>query len=493
MAGQSSALREVFASFGIDFETGALASADSAVNGVINNLRTLGNVVAGAALVQGVRSFADEMTHLGDELSDTSDMLGISSTELQEWRHVAALSGAEAGEFTGAFFRLQRRMAEGGAGLAVFRRLGVDIRDANGDLRNASDVLTDLADPIAALHTDTERTGVLMDLLGRSGARLGPLFSRGSEGIREARAELALYGGGMSEDVVAQADAVDEALHRQDVAFLSIRSRLAFYVLPVYERVIEVSTGVARVFSDMAERGYILQASLVVLGAVAVAAGANTAAAWILAAAPFVGLAAAILIATLLVEDLWSGFAGGESVIGDLGVAFEEWGNTVQGPVLQAIVTSLEFVKGIVISLTSTVWDMINAFGSLIGLGDEVAGHNLLSGIATDVGTEGNPESEAAQRILDRNRATQGGGEGTLGNQVTEFLLPDSFERFIAVQEALGRREPPARAGTTIGSIAVDARGLSEEQAQRAVERGVSDALARQTDEIVDSQGRGVS
>lgn len=482
MAG--SALREIFAKFGIDFDAGPLSQGSAAVDGLVGQIQGLGQIVAGAAIVHGIRAFAADMTRLGDEIGDTSAMLGISGQELQEWRHVAGLSGVEAGEFTAALIRLQNRMAQGGEGAAIFRRLGVEIRGADGELRNASDVLTDLADPIAALSTDAERTGVLMDLLGRSGARLGPLFSRGSEGIAEARAELALLGGGMSEEAIQAASDLEDANRRLDVSWLSLRSRVAVILLPALERFTAWLTDASGAFNRVAERGRILETILAALGATAAAAGARTAVAWAAAAAPFVGLAVVVGAAILVFEDLWVGLEGGESLIGEVAVAFDDWGQRTTG-VVNGVITVWEVLKGVILST--------------IQLAGEAFGLDLLSGGTGDVATRqpgASAEDDLANQIVARRRADL---------PVDEAFVPDSLERFLAIREArdqiaggVGVAGPlipgpsvPPTVTQTVRIDRIDASGLTPDQATRVVETAVQRALSAQADETLDALDQG--
>lgn len=497
MAG-GGALQEVFARFGVQFDQGPLVQGQTATNDMTTALRTLGNVVAGSALVYGIRSFASEMVALGDDLETQAQLIGISTRELQEWHHVAALADVGAQEFDSSVLRLQNNMAQGTDQVAgVFRRLGVSMRDANGDLRDVSDVLTDLADPISNLSNDTERTGVLVTLLGRTGARLGPLFQQGSEGIRAAREELEALGGGASEEFIAQASAADDALHRWDVSWLSLRSRLAVYVIPIFTLVTQGLGRLATGIANAAEHSHLLQAAFVVLGVAGATAGHATTLAWLRAAAPFVALSALVIGLILVVDDLWTGLSGGESVLLDLGIAFEAWSDGLVGEdgIFRGIGLAIEYVKGLAISFVSTVWDMVNAIGSLLGAGEEIAGFNPLGNLTENIGQEQTPEAQAAQQISDRNRARFG---------AAEFLIPDSFERFIAVDEA--RRAtatgpsataragaPPTTVTQTVRIDRIDATGLTPAQTGELVETHVRRALSAQHDETIDALAGGVS
>lgn len=470
------ALREVFASFGIDFDReGALARGNAQVDSTIDSLRGMASTIAGAFAFQQAREFVRTTVDLGDALDDTSAMLGISSRELQEWQHVARLSGAEVGEFTSSFARLQNRMAQGGAGAAVFRRLGVDIRDANGELRNASDVLSDLADPIAAIGSDTERTGVLVDLLGRSGARLGPLFSRGSAGIAEVRAELSALGGGMSEEAVQASADLADAWVRLDVISLSLRSRLATLLLPALE-------WASRGIQAMTENSNILEGVLVALGLASAQLAASTVATWGPLALGAARALIPLIAVALIVDDLIVLFRGGHSVIGDTMDLLAGDGSA------EAFV---DYMNEGWERLTRNIREAGEFWRDFLGLGETAEGGTTAGG-ETRLATRGVDPATARTAAGDVEREMWQSGDLAF-SQTPE-------ERAAAVQARLASLAPAAgaRAGATTTTIdrsvtiqRIDASGLTEAQATRAVQTAVRAELDRQASDSLDTLARG--
>lgn len=488
-----SAFREIFARFGIDFDSEPLEEGDSAVSGLVSRLQDLGQVIAGAAVVQGIRSFAAEMTDLGDELGDTSARLGISARELQEWRHVATLSGADAAGFTASLERMSRMIGEAGSGnrtaAAQFRALGVSIRNTDGTLRNASDVLTDLADPIAALPTQAQRTQVLMDLLGRSGAALGPLFERGSEGIREARRELERLGGGASDDMIEAAGALDDATVRMDVAFLSLKSRIAVFLLPAMERLAAGVTSISAGFSRLADRGRLLEATLATLGAVSVAAGARTVASWAEAATSIGGMAAVVIGAILIFEDLWVGLEGGESTLGDLGAAFERWAASATGA-MEPVADVALAIRDAIAYATEGVVQAVHDFGRVSGLFETPT-----LARPTGQGPRVDPQQEraAAERVQALFAETTGGrhlrGARTDFGDVGNLLVGGRVGDLSRAVRTDGRGAP--QVSQTVRIDRIDASGMTPEEAARAVETGVARALMSQADDTLDTMTQG--
>lgn len=491
MAGN--ALREVFARFGVDFDNGPLLRGSQGVNSLINDLGGLANVVGGGALILGLRSFTNEMTQVGDALGDTSAMLGISSTELQEWQHVARLSGVEAGDFTQSLARVQNRMAQGGSGAQVFARLGVNIHDANGELRNASDVLTELADPISRMGNASERTGVMVDLLGRGGTRMGPLFARGSAGIREARSELEQLGGGAIPEMVEQAGRLDDANHRLDVAWLSLRSRIALWLLPAMERWTNAMTQGSAALARMADRGRLLEAVFTVLGAVAVTQAARTIAAWLPVAAPFVAVGAAVLALILIYEDLFVAIDGGESVFqgfaDTMDEAFARWA-AADGP-LMFVGDYFQFLQSVIASTYDAAAELLSLAGvDLPRIGDQVEQ------------LRGGTEEEALAYQIATQRRDAAHAQGGIASTIMDTYTPSGYERSTALRQAhdmLASGQVSgdmARAYQTtqrvqqitqsVSIAAIHADGIPAAQVQQVVEQAVTHALTAQADDTLD-------
>lgn len=329
------ALREVFARFTTQFNGTALRRGNAQVQGLtgrlsgaIGSIRAMGAAFAGLAIVQIIRSwisaaqdFVDSMRSVGDELDKTSRVIGISSAELQEWRHAANLSGVEASSFSQGLVRLQNNMRNSlitptSSAALAFQRLGVDLRDGEGQLRNVSDVLTDMADPLANLQSDSERVAILTALMGRSGARMGPLFEQGRAGVEAMRGELEQLGGGASQEMIEQAARLTDEQARLDLSLLSLKSRIAVLLLPAISDTIQAFTGWVAQLSQNERFIRFLQAALITLAGIFVIVAIITAPAWLPILLIVVAVTAAIAFLILVVEDLITWFEGGNSVIG---------------------------------------------------------------------------------------------------------------------------------------------------------------------------------
>jgi len=374
------ALREVFARFTTRFDGSALRQGSAQVSGLTTSLRgaasgfmALGAVVAAMAIVrvisgwvEAVRDFVNEMAGVGDELDKTSRTLGIGVGVLQEWRHAAGLSGVEAGALNSSLRRLAANMnlaaiTPTSAAAIEFDRLGISLTGADGQLRDMSDVLVDMADPISQMGSSTQRVATLTALLGRQGAALGPMFEGGRAGVMAMRAELERLGGGATAEMVqASADLVD-AQARLDLAFLSIKSRIATSLLPIYQGLVDALTSVTAWLARHEQAAALLKIGLigiaVVVGIVALAIAAILGPVLLGLLVIMSPLILVIVGLILVFQDLYVWVTGGNSVIG-----------TFVESMLALAGISLQDVRDEWRSLVDTIREAYNAVAVPLGL-----------------------------------------------------------------------------------------------------------------------------
>lgn len=488
-----SALREIFARFGTVFDSRPLEQGERKVDGLIDRLRALGEALTGAAIVAGVTSFTQDMLHTGSELDRVARQLGLTTDELQGWQHAMQQSGLPAERFGDVMINLQERLqqASQGSGEAAeaFRQLGIRVRDENGNLLEAADALEMIATPLMELGSVSERSGILNSLMGDAGAELLPLLSRGTEGIRELRREIELYGGGANRDFIETTGEANEAIARFDVAALSLKSRLAVLLLPALTRTTDVLARVGGAFARLSDRGRLLEVTVGTLGATAVLAGQSTMIAWLRAAAPFAALAAVIGVAILLFEDIAVGIEGGRSAISDFAMEVAELARLHMGDG-----SLMGHVLGVWEILAGMISNVVNAVRGFFGMDPLPERHNIQEDAQSP------EQAELAQQIFESRRESLGW---------LENLFPDDFERASALasahqflqnnsaeQRSSLRSAAEQRALATTGPIVAGPRVQNVTvQAQtnaspREIARAVQRALDAQNAEALDALGQ---
>lgn len=425
------ALREVAARFGIQVDNRQLNGLNQSIGGAIGNLRTLGAALIGGAAVRGIQNFVRESINMGDELDKSSQQVGMSVAELQSWRFAADRAGVDARAMTQSLMRLQRAAFEGARGSAMyadaFNRLGIDVRDADGNLRSADSLMREMARAMSGLENETEKVALAQQLMGRSGARLLPLLNGGEEAVAELHARFAELGGGLSQDFVTNAAEAQDALTDWGVAMDSIRSRLVVSFMPALTRVIVGASNLFGRFSRLLEGTHAIELALAALAGVA----AYFAVQFLIAfGGPIlIGLAVAAAIAfiILLVDDLITLFSGGRSVIG--GFIDEMFGVGTAAQLVQDLKDAWD-------GLTLAVRRATYAVGTFFGLDME----EVDDGIANEeIG------ADEARRRVDEAAARQGRITGRRGESFEEALARTNRTRERLGLPALGPNgEAPA-------------------------------------------------
>ncbi|BCY18694.1 hypothetical protein hrd7_25430 [Leptolinea sp. HRD-7] len=173
-----------------DETAGKSANFKSTMEGLASGLKTIGTVVAGVAAAVGVVGGAVgkmvlDSAKAGDDLSETAIKVSLTTTQLQELGFVAKQVGTDTDTVTGAMGKMIRNMkgAKDGTGEAAdaFRKLGIPVTDAAGNLRNSQDVWADAMTALRGMSNETERDATAMSLFGKSAREMNPLIETSKE------------------------------------------------------------------------------------------------------------------------------------------------------------------------------------------------------------------------------------------------------------------------------------------------------------------------
>jgi len=128
-------------------------------------------------------------TSLIDRLGKIKTTTGFSTQALQSFRLAAEQAGVSSDQADVALRRFSRRFGEAARGtgelLPALRRLGIAVRDQNGDVRDMEDVLFDFADGIKATKGESQQLSLAFKAFDSEGAELVGTLKDGSEGLRQ--------------------------------------------------------------------------------------------------------------------------------------------------------------------------------------------------------------------------------------------------------------------------------------------------------------------
>lgn len=211
----------------------------------------------GFSLQQSVTSFAST----GDALDKMSQRIGITAEQLQEFSYAATHAGAAPEDLEDALKDLGTHMAEIANGLdtsssafTLFQKLGIEMKDAAGNMRPVEQVFLDLADAIQRNEDPALRAKMAMAAMGGSGRKLIPMLAGGSDGLKQMAAQARDLGLVMSNDAVASAATMTD--HMDDMRAVigsvgnTIGAKLAPTVIRMSDRFRDLAAANREAFSQ---------------------------------------------------------------------------------------------------------------------------------------------------------------------------------------------------------------------------------------------------
>ncbi len=326
-------IAELLASLGVDVDKKAFKDIDTALGGVAKSatkiLGGIGILLGGV----GITQFVGDLIRVGGELDDASRKFGVSTKTLQAWRFAAGQTGASA-EAVGNALKFTAKNAYDAAtggkeSAAAFAKLGVSVKDASGNVRDTDSVFLDTLNGLAGVENNTERTALALKVLGRGAADMLPLIAQGKDGIAALRAEFEELGGGFSDEFVAEADALGDSLDSLTESGKGLRQSFGLAVFPILQKGVDVLIKLAKWFRHVTRGSQVVKTTLAVMAAAFIAWGIAAAWAarqaivgWLVAAAPFLLVAAAVAALGLVLDDVRALLTGGKSLIGKY---LDEW------------------------------------------------------------------------------------------------------------------------------------------------------------------------
>ena len=160
--------------------------------------RTLSQIVpvmgaiTGAASIAGMVKLVNSYADWSHQLVQNADDIGTTTQQLQQFQDATRLAGGNAGDMTSSLKALHTNLADFAIGRGNFAEvgqmanyLGVNLRDANGQIRSAADLMPELIAKIAALPDPANRARAATELLGAEGGRLVETFRQSHQSFAQ--------------------------------------------------------------------------------------------------------------------------------------------------------------------------------------------------------------------------------------------------------------------------------------------------------------------
>lgn len=204
-----------------------------------------GAAIGAAATAAGTAIYGIAKSAAGttDEIDKMSQKIGISREEYQELAFVCSQSGTDVNKLQGGMKTLTNSIDSavngGKTATAMFDKLGISVKNADGSVRSQEEVLNDAVRAMQGMEDGAEKAALATDLFGKAGTELMPLLNSEAGSFDEMRQQAHDLG------IVLSDEAVDAGVHLTDTidqcerSFKSIVTQIGVAVMPLVQSAAE--------------------------------------------------------------------------------------------------------------------------------------------------------------------------------------------------------------------------------------------------------------
>ncbi|QDP60259.1 MAG: hypothetical protein Unbinned834contig1000_25 [Prokaryotic dsDNA virus sp.] len=146
-----------------------------------------------AAAAAAIAKLAFSSAEAGDTFAKTAAQVGVMADSLSRLTFAAQIGGTDMTSVSTALRVVSKRVNDANNGLLTsvraFTQAGIAVKKANGQFKNAEELLMDGADAFKAIEDPVKRTALAQELFGRAGTKLIPILMMGKKGIQELMEE----------------------------------------------------------------------------------------------------------------------------------------------------------------------------------------------------------------------------------------------------------------------------------------------------------------
>jgi len=215
-----------------------------AIGGVAGGLKVMGGAAKFAAL--SITAAAGGLTALIlttstaiDRLGKVAKTTGFAAETLQKFQFAAEQSGVGSDQAAVALRRFSRRLGEAQKGtgelLPALKKLGINTRDASGNLKTGEQILFEFADGLANTENASERLALAFKAFDSEGAELVEVLKNGSDGLREFFTEAERLGFVLSANAIQGVEKFRDELNKLQTVISGIARQFVAALAPALE------------------------------------------------------------------------------------------------------------------------------------------------------------------------------------------------------------------------------------------------------------------
>ena len=207
---------------------------------------------AAAAIGTGLLKLGYDAVTGADDLNTLSKQTGFSTEELQRMQYAADLVDVSVEDITGALRKFKTKVDPANKALAT---LGVSTTNADGSMRDVTDVFYDALQALSAIGNETEKDQLAMELFGKGADSLAGIIDDGGAAMQALGDEAAGLGLILDQDTLDSLNTTNDTIDKMKGQISGIMTVIGTQVVPVVapllEKAGELVANVAQKLSEM--------------------------------------------------------------------------------------------------------------------------------------------------------------------------------------------------------------------------------------------------
>jgi len=220
------------------FTTG-IKVAGKAVGGLVAVAKLA--TVAVLGLTTAFVALTARQAALIDRIGKVSKVTGVGAETLQKFSFAAEQAGVGTDQAQVALRRFSRRLGEAqkGAGelLPALKKLGIDVRNADGSFKSAEEVLFEFADGIANTDDATQRLALAFKAFDSEGAELVNTLMGGAAGLQEMFTRAQALGAVLSTSAIQGVEDFNDSFNELQTLTNGIANAFTAELAPALEQI----------------------------------------------------------------------------------------------------------------------------------------------------------------------------------------------------------------------------------------------------------------
>lgn len=163
-----------------------------------------------------------------DSIVKAARATGSTAEEFSVFNHAAELAGVSMDTLRGGLIKLTKPSE---AAQKTLKQLGVTLRDSQGNLKNQSQILGDIADGFKKIESPQKRTAAAFTLFEEAGTRMVNVLKDGSAGLRAMRNEAEALGIVVSQEAAESAELFNDNIAKLSKAFQGLSNTIGTSII----------------------------------------------------------------------------------------------------------------------------------------------------------------------------------------------------------------------------------------------------------------------